>query len=109
MPSYTNEYSQFPRQLMNLHSFIDTNDEIAVLVEQIKQLHSQGLFNKAAQLIDVNKNLLGKCFLSAEYLNFLDEETRNLEIMAKSKNQCIYYQNNNPIECCLTNDVWIGE
>ncbi len=108
MASYTNEYSQFPRRLMTLHQFTDVTDSIAELVDQIKYLHSCGQYGKAAQLIELNQNLVSKCFLSAEYLNYLDEETRNLEIMSKSKNQSIYYQDDNPIECCLTNDVWIG-
>lgn len=108
MASYTNEYSQFPKQLMKLHGFMDVNNDISNLVDQIKQLHSQGLYVKATQLIEANKDILSKYFLSAEYLNFLDEETRNLEIMAKSKSQTIFYQNDNPIECCVTNDVWIG-
>lgn len=109
MASYTNEYSQFPKQLMTLHQFMDVDDNIANLVDQIKQLHYQGLYNKAANLIEANKEVLGKYFLSAEYLNFLDEETRNLEIMAKSKSQTIFYQKENPIMCCILNDIWIGE
>lgn len=108
MASYTNEYSQFPKQLMTLHHFTDVTDEIADFVGQIKYLQSRGLYNQAAKLIGLNQDLLRKCFLSADYLNYLDEETRNLEIMAKSKNQSIYYQDDDPIECCLTNDVWIG-
>lgn len=108
MASYTNEYSQFPEKLMSLHHFMDVTDDIAKFVDQIKSLQSRGLYSQAAKLIELNKNVLNKYFLSAEYLNFLDEETRNLEIMAKSKNQSIYYQDDSPIECCLTNDVWIG-
>lgn len=109
MPSYTNEYSQLPRQLMTLHQFRDVTDNIAEFVDQIKAMQARGSYSQAAKLIEQNKDLLSKHVLSAEYLNFLDEETRNLEIMAKSKNQSIYYQDDNPIECCLTNDVWIGE
>ena len=108
MASYTNEYSKFPEQLMALHQFMDVTDNIAAFVDQIKLLQSRGSYRQAARLIELNKDILGKYFLSAEYLNFLDEETRNLEIMAKSKNQSIYYQDPDPIECCLTNDVWIG-
>ena len=109
MASYTNEYSQFPRQLMTLHQFMDVTDHIADFVDRIKYLQSCGLYGQAAKLIEMNKDVLSKYFLSAEYLNFLDEETRNLEIMAKSKNQSIYYQDDNPFEYCLLNDVWIGE
>lgn len=108
MASYTNEYSQFPRQLMTLHQFHDVTDNIAEFVDQIKVMQTRGLYSQAAKLIEKNKDLLNKYFLSAEYLNFLDEETRNLEIMAKSKNQSIYYQDLNPIDSCVLYDVWIG-
>ncbi len=109
MASYTNEYSQFPKQLMTLHQFMDVTDNIAAFVDQIKSLQARGAYQHAARLIELNKELLNKCFLSAEYLNFLDEETRNLEIMAKSKNQGIYYQDQNPIESCELLDIWIGD
>lgn len=109
MASYTNEYSQFPKQLMTLHQFMDVTDNIAALVDQIKSLQARGSYQHAARLIDLNKELLRKCFLSAEYLNFIDEETRNLEIMAKSKNQSIFYQDTNPLACCVLYDVWIGD
>lgn len=108
MASYTNEYSKFPEQLMSLHHFMDVTDEIAEFVDKIKYMHSRGLYNQAAKLIELNHDVLQKYFLSAEYLNFLDEETRNIEIMAKSKSQGIYYQDTNPIDYCVTNDVWIG-
>ena len=108
MASYTNEYSQFPRQLMTLHQFQDVTDNIAEFVDQVKTLQSRGLYRQAARLIELNKDVLDKYFLSAEYLNFLDEETRNLEIMAKSKTQSIYYQDLNPIDSCVLYDVWIG-
>lgn len=94
---------------MTLHHFMDVTDNIAAFVDQIKSLQARGSYQHAARLIELNKELLNKCFLSAEYLNFLDEETRNLEIMAKSKNQGIYYQDQNPIESCELLDVWIGD
>lgn len=108
MASYTNEYSQLPRQLMSLHQFVDVTDDTAKLVDQIKSLQSHGLYDQAAKLIEMNREFLSHCFLSAEYLNFLDEETRNLEIMAISKNQSIYYQDTSPIDTCLPYDIWIG-
>lgn len=107
MANYTNEYSHLPNKIMELHNFKDVTDDIASIINQIKSLQSKGSYNEASKLIEQNKDILGQCMLSTEYLNAIDEETRNLEIMAKSKAQSIYYQATKP-SGYIVNDVWIG-
>ena len=106
MARYTNEYSKLPYQIMELHNYKDVDDNIAEIVNQIKSLQSQGLFNQANRLVENNKDVLGRYVFSVEAFNAIEEETRNLEIMCKEKKQSIYYneQPDNPV----LYDVWIS-
>ena len=106
MAKYTNEYSKLPLQIMELHNFKDVDDSIAEIVNEIKSLQSQGLYNQANRLVENNKDVLGKYIFSVESFNAIEEETRNLEIMTLEKKQSIYY-NEEPSNPALY-DVWIG-
>ena len=56
-----------------------------------------------------HKDALLKAYESInDAINAIDEETRNLEIYAKSKKQSIFYQNDMP-ESAEFSDVWIGD
>lgn len=107
MAYYTNEYSSFPYKLMSLHNFKDVDDSVASAINQIKMLQSQGKYDKVNEIIQANKEKLGQYCHGAEYINGLDEETRNLEIFSISKKQSIYYLEEEP-EWATTLDVWIG-
>ena len=106
MANYTNEYSRLPYQIMELHNYKDVDDSIAEIVNQIKSLQSQGLFNQANRLVENNKDVLGRYVFSVEAFNAIEEETRNLEIMCKEKKQSIYFEQepDNPEK----NDIWIS-
>lgn len=106
MARYTREYSKLPYQIYEPHDYKDVDDSIAGIVNEIKKLQSQGLFNQANRLVENNKDVLGRYVFSVEAFNAIEEETRNLEIMCKEKKQSIYY-NEQPIEPIL-NDVWIS-
>ena len=105
MASYTNEYSQLPFQIMQRTYFKDVDNSVAELVNQIKELQAKGDFNRVTQILR-NNPTLKKYVISSDYLNAIDEETRNLEIMTKSKKQSIFYQTDEPD--CKVADVWIG-
>lgn len=105
MAKYTNEYSKLPYQIMELHNFKDVDDSIAAIVNEIKSLQSQGLYNQANRLVENNKDVLGKYVFSVEVFNAIEEETRNLEIMCKEKKQSIFYEEE-PSNPALY-DVWI--
>ncbi len=104
--NYTHEYgSQIPNSPMNLHHFLDATDAISGLITQVKELQAQGRYSEAANIITANN--LKQYMLTSEYVNMIDEETRNLEIMCKTKQQSIYYMDNEP-GFATNGDVWIG-
>ena len=107
MPSYTNEFSQFPNQLLTLHHYKDVDDTVANEVNQIKLLQMQGQFDKVNTIIGQHPELKPYVF-GSEAPNLLEEETRNIEIFIKSKKQQIYYTDTEPEEAVLS-DIWIGD
>ena len=109
MANYTHEYSLFPDQLLTRHNFKDADDSVANIINQIKILQANGEYSRAAEFIELNKETLGPYVLGSEYLNTIDEETRNLEIYAKAKKQQIFYQDDEPVDDTWKNDVWLGE
>lgn len=109
MADYTHEYSQFPDQLLTRHNFKDADDSIASIINQIKILQANGEYSRAAEFIELYKDTLGPYVLGSEYLNTIDEETRNIEIYTKAKKQQIFYQDDEPNESTWKNDVWLGE
>lgn len=108
MSSYTHDYSMFPSQIMTRHEFRDADDSVALYINQIKLLQAQGKYDQAARKIDEYKDTLAPYVLGSEYLNTIDEETRNIEIYAKAKKQQIYYQDGEPDTEPSVNDVWLG-
>lgn len=109
MANYTHEFSNFPNEILTRHEFKDVDDTIANIVNQIKELQAKGEYSRAAQYIDMNKDTLGPYVLGSEYLNTIDEETRNVEIYTKAKKQQIFYQDDNPEGVAYQYDVWLGE
>lgn len=107
--NYTHEFSQFPDQILIRHNFKDADDSIASIINQIKKLQADGKYSRAAQYIKQNKDRLGPYVLGSEYLNTIDEETRNIEIYTKAKKQQIFYQDDEPGEDIWENDIWLGE
>lgn len=108
MASYTHDYSNFPAQILTRHNFRDVDDSIASIINQIKELQADGKYSEAAQYIEQHKAQLGPYVLGSEYMNTLDEETRNIEIYTKAKKQQIYYQNDEPSSISSVDDVWLG-
>lgn len=108
MASYTNEYSKLPKQIMSLHHYKDVDNSVAPLINQIKILQEKGEYDKVNAIIQNNIENLKQYSFGADAINAIDEETRNLEIYAKSKKQSIFYQNDMP-ESAEFSDVWIGD
>ena len=95
MASYTNEYSRLPNEILTLHNYKDVDDAVAPYVNQIKILQAQGKYDKVNEIIKSYPELKSYVF-GAEDAMALQEETRNLEILALSKKQSIYYQEEEP-------------
>ena len=108
MSTYTHDYSLFPGQILTRHNFRDADDSIAPIINQIKTLQAQGKYNQAAAYIEANKAALGPYVLGSEYMNTIDEETRNVEIYAMAKKQQIYYMDAEPDMEPTVNDVWLS-
>lgn len=102
---YTNEYSNLPFQPMTRHNFENVTNSIASIINQVKELQAQGKYAEAASIVEAQD--LKKYTLSSEYINGIDEETRNLEIMCKSKKQSVYYMDDEP-GFGAAGDVWIS-
>jgi hypothetical protein len=107
MASYTNEYSRFPDKIMERHYFKDVDNSISSLVNQVKTLQSQGKYDKVNEILKNNTANLSQYILSAEYINAIDEEIRNLQIYAKNKKQSIFLTDDEPEDAVL-GDVWIS-
>ena len=106
MASYTNEFSRLPSEIMTRHYFKDIDNTVANEVNQIKILQAQGQYDKVNEIIANNPSLKQYVF-GADDFNAIDEETRNLEILAKSKKQQIYYTDDEP-DYAVAQDIWIG-
>ena len=74
--NYTNEYSKLPNQVMTRHKFKDVDNSVAPLINQIKTLQQQGNYKKVNEIIQDNIENLSQYFISAEYINAIDEENR---------------------------------
>ena len=105
--SYTNEYSNFPYDLIIQHHFKDADDSIASLINEINDLKARGLYDLASKKIREYSTTLSRYNIDAETINIIEEEIRNTQVMAKQKHQCIYIQDSEP-ELCCSNDVWLG-
>lgn len=118
---YTNTFSKLPDQIMSLHHYKDVTNTVtttdkngltqtynmADIVNEIKKLQADCKYDEAASLLE--QYGLQDYILSAKDMNFIDEETRNLEIMCMSKRQSVFYMNDEPLFIDITKgDVWIG-
>ena len=105
--SYTNEYSKFPHQIITQHHFMNIDDSLASLVNEINNYKMQGNFEVASKLISENANILTHYIIDASTINTIEEEIRNVQVMALQKHQCVYYDETEP-EYCALGDLWEG-
>lgn len=106
MNQTTHEYSNFPNELITKHNFKDVDDNIASVINQIKELQASGLYNQASRIVAQNKDVLGQYIIDSSIVNELIEHIRNTEIVSLQAQQCIYV-GDKPLTC-NNGDVWIG-
>lgn len=82
-------------------------DAIADIVNEIRALQAEGKYGQAAEIVKANPNLK-KYILTADYINAIDEQTRNLEIDLVKSAQSIYVTDELDTEYLSVGDVWIG-
>lgn len=108
MGQYENEFSNFPSKKITKHNFRNVNDGIANLINKIKHLQSQGLYEQAANLIQNNKETLSQYIVDAVTFRTWEEEIYNAQKYAKQIQQSIYFEENENDVDCLDGDVWVG-
>lgn len=108
MAKMTHEYSSFPEKIFEENKFKDVDDSIADIINHIKSLESQGLYNQARRIVEQNRDALQNRVISAENMNAIDEEIRNLEIYALQAQQSIFAQPEEP-DTDILGTVWIGD
>lgn len=109
MANYTYESgASFPANgVMTLTHYLDATNEIASAINQIKQWQNAGDYNSIVGYLRTNPGLK-KYILSAEAINKIEEETRNVEIFARQNKQQIFYQDTDPVDNMVYGDIWIG-
>ena len=76
--SYTNEYSKFPYQVITQHNFMNIDDSLASLVNEINSYKMQGNFEVASKLISENADILSHYIIDASTINAIKEEISNV-------------------------------
>lgn len=107
MATYTNQYSNFPNELYSLHEFKDADNTVSADINIIKNYMKSGNYRAAQEYMATHKSTLEKYTLSAEIINMIEEELRNIEIYAWSKKQAVFFMDDAPPNAEI-NDVWIG-
>lgn len=104
MAKKTNEWTAV-WQYLATHNLKDITSDIADKVNNVKSLMTQGKYGEAARLVDEYN--IKEYIMSSDYVNAIDEKTRNLEIDFKEKSQCIFYTDTEP-DFETEDNVWIG-
>lgn len=109
MATYTNEYrtNNFPNSVMSNTNYIDVNDSIGDLINQINAYREAGQYDYASVLIKQNAATLAKVFIGSATINGLVEEIRNAQIFALKTSQHIYSDTTEPSIPNIS-DVWVG-
>ncbi|MCR5503437.1 MAG: hypothetical protein K6F53_10545 [Lachnospiraceae bacterium] len=107
MATYTRHYSHYPNEIYTPHEFRDADNSVGNLINDIKQAMASGHYDDAQRIMSTYAGTLEPYVLNTEHINMIEEETRNLEIFAKSRQQAVFYQEDEP-EYAQIDDVWIS-
>lgn len=108
MSSYSTEFSSFPSKKITKHNFKNVDDTIAPLINQINSLRLQGLYTKAAVIIQDNFDILSQYIVDAITYRTWEEEIYNTQIYAKQQQQSIYFEESEEDVDCIEGDIWVG-
>ena len=103
---YTNEFSNFPTNVITLHKYKDVDDNIASVINKINLLRGQGLYNQATRVIHDNNDVLKNYVFGANQINAIIEEIRNTQIYSREVQQSVFIQDEEPDG--LNGDIWVG-
>lgn len=107
MSTFENEFSSFPEKKIIKHRFKNIDDNVASIINQINTIRSQGKFEKAAFIIQENKDILSQYIVDAITFRTWEEEIYNTQIYAKQRQQIVFFDEEEPE--CLEGDIWISE
>ncbi len=108
MAKYEREFSNFPSKKITKHDFKNVDDNIASVINQIKSLQLQGLYNQASRIVQNNFDVLSHYIVDAITFRTWEEEIYNTQIYAKQKQQSIYFDEYEEDVDCIEGDVWVG-
>lgn len=110
MDNYTNEYrvDNFPNSVMPKTNFINVNDSIAALINEINSYRAQGRYDLATEIIRQNSTTLAKASIDATTVNMIVEELRNAQVYALKASQGVYVTTTEPATAAA-GDVWVGQ
>lgn len=108
MAEYSREFSSFPHKKITRHNFKNVDDNIAPIINQIKSLQLQGLYNQAARIVQDNFDVLSHYIVDAITFRTWEEEIYNTQLYAKQQQQSIYFDETEEDFDGIEGDVWVG-
>lgn len=108
MAEYSREFSSFPSKKITRHNFKNVDDTIAPVINQIKTLQLQGLYNQAARIIQNNFDVLSHYIVDAITFRTWEEEIYNTQKYAKQEQQSIFFDESEDDFDGIEDDVWVG-
>ncbi len=108
MAEYSREFSSFPSQKITRHNFKNMDDNIADIINQIKSLQLQGLYNQAARIIQNNFDILSHYIVDAITFRTWEEEIYNTQKYARQVQQSIFFDEGEDDFDGIEGDVWVG-
>lgn len=108
MAEYSREFSSFPSKKITRHSFKNVDDNIASIINQIKSLQLQGLYNQAARVVQDNFDVLSHYIVDAITFRTWEEEIYNTQKYARQVQQSIFFDEDEDDFDGIEGDVWVG-
>lgn len=108
MTEYSREFSSFPAKKITRHNFKNVDDNIAPIINQIKSLQLQGLYNQAARIVQDNFDVLSHYIVDAITFRTWEEEIYNTQKYAKQIQQSIFFDEDEEDFDGIEGDVWVG-
>lgn len=108
MAEYSREFSSFPSKKITRHNFKNVDDNIASIINQIKSLQLQGLYNQAARVVQDNFDVLSHYIVDAITFRTWEEEIYNTQKYARQVQQSIFFDEDEEDFDGIEGDVWVG-
>lgn len=108
MAEYSREFSSFPSKKITRHNFKNVDDNIAPVINQIKTLQLQGLYNQASRILQDNFDVLSHYIVDAIAFRTWEEEIFNTQKYARQVQQSIFFDETEEDFDGIEGDVWVG-